>query len=64
MAGSTGYDVIDIASTNLPRFIPGGAFEKLDKSKLPNIVNLDPEIMHRAEKRRERDVQMAIAANK
>lgn len=45
MAGSTGYDVIDIASTNLPRFIPGGAFEKLDKSKLPNIANLDPEIM-------------------
>jgi putrescine transport system substrate-binding protein len=26
MAGSTGYDVIDIASTNLPRFIPAGAF--------------------------------------
>lgn len=42
MAGSTGYDVIDIASVNLPRFIPGGAFEKLDKSKLPNIVNMDP----------------------
>jgi len=45
MAGSTGYDVIDIASVNLPRFIPGGAFEKLDKSKLPNIGNLDPGIM-------------------
>lgn len=45
MAGSTGYDVICIASVNLPRFIPGGAFEKLDKSKLSNIGNMDPEIM-------------------
>src|ERR1700752_2140580 len=45
MAGSTGYDVIDIASVNLPRFIGGNAFEKLDKSKLPNLANMDPEIM-------------------
>src|SRR5262245_57312328 len=45
MAGSTGYDVIDIASVNLPRFIEGGAFEKLDKSKLPNLANMDPVIM-------------------
>jgi putrescine transport system substrate-binding protein len=45
MAGSTGYDVIDIASTNLPRFIPVGAFMKLDKSKLPNWKNLDETIL-------------------
>ncbi|NJM30383.1 MAG: polyamine ABC transporter substrate-binding protein [Rhizobiales bacterium] len=49
MAGSSGYDVIDISSLNLPRFLPGGsdksAFQKLDRSKLPNIVNLDPVIM-------------------
>lgn len=45
MAGSTGYDVIDIASLNLQRFIEGGAFEKLDKSKLPNLANMDPAIM-------------------
>src|SRR6476620_8433108 len=45
MAGSTGYDVIDIASVNLPRFIGGNAFEKLDKSKLPNLANMDPKIM-------------------
>jgi putrescine transport system substrate-binding protein len=45
MAGSTGYDVICIASVNLPRFIGGNAFEKLDKSKLPNVANLDPSIM-------------------
>ena len=26
MAGSTGYDIIDIASVNLPRFIPSDSF--------------------------------------
>ncbi|MGE3876953.1 MAG: extracellular solute-binding protein, partial [Parvibaculaceae bacterium] len=45
MAGSTGYDLIDIASLNLQRFIEGKAFEKLDKSKLPNLANMDPAIM-------------------
>jgi putrescine transport system substrate-binding protein len=45
MAGSTGYDVIDISSLNLPRFLPGGTFQKLDKAKLPNFKNLDPAIM-------------------
>jgi putrescine transport system substrate-binding protein len=45
MAGSTGYDIIDIASTSLPRFIPAGAFMKLDKSKLPNWKNLDETIL-------------------
>jgi putrescine transport system substrate-binding protein len=45
MAGSTGYDVIDIASLNLQRFIQGNAFEKLDRSKLPNLANMDPAIM-------------------
>lgn len=45
MAGSTGYDIIDIASVNLPRFTESGAFEKLDKSKLPNLANMDPAIM-------------------
>jgi putrescine transport system substrate-binding protein len=45
MAGSTGYDVIDVASTQLPRFIPAGAFQKLDKSKLPNWKNLDVDVL-------------------
>jgi putrescine transport system substrate-binding protein len=45
MAGSTGYDVIDTASTSLPRFIPSGAFAKLDKAKLPNWHHLDPAIL-------------------
>lgn len=45
MAGSTGYDVIDTSSTDLPRFIPNGAFLPLDKSKLPNWKNLDEKIL-------------------
>jgi putrescine transport system substrate-binding protein len=45
MTGSTGYDVIDMASTNLARFLPAGSFAKLDKSKLPNWKNLDPAIL-------------------
>jgi putrescine transport system substrate-binding protein len=45
MAGSTGYDVIDVSSMNLPRFIKGGSFVKLDKSKLPNWKNLDPAVL-------------------
>jgi putrescine transport system substrate-binding protein len=50
MAGSSGYDVIDFSSTSLPRFITpdaGGktSFQKLDKSKLPNMKNLDETIM-------------------
>lgn len=45
MAGSSGYDVVDTASLNLPRFAPSGVFSKLDKSKLPNWKNLDPEIL-------------------
>ncbi|HEY7748010.1 MAG TPA: polyamine ABC transporter substrate-binding protein [Aestuariivirgaceae bacterium] len=45
MAGSTGYDIIDMSSTTLPRFIPAGAFLKLDKSKLPNWKNLDEAVL-------------------
>jgi putrescine transport system substrate-binding protein len=50
MAGSSGYDVIDISSLNLPRFInladaTKSTFQKLDKSKLPNMKYLDPAIM-------------------
>jgi putrescine transport system substrate-binding protein len=45
MTGSTGYDVIDTSSISLVRFAPTGIFSKLDKSKLPNWKNLDPDIL-------------------
>jgi len=45
LAGSTGYDVVDMAGISLPRFVTAGIYQKLDKSKLPNWKNLDPTIL-------------------
>ncbi|MBI2718097.1 MAG: polyamine ABC transporter substrate-binding protein [Rhizobiales bacterium] len=45
LAGSTGYDVVDMAGLSLPRFIKAGIYDKLDRSKLPSWGNLDPEVM-------------------
>lgn len=39
LAGSSGYDVVVPSGTFLSRQIQAGAFQKLDMSKLPNIVN-------------------------
>ncbi|MGB5559742.1 MAG: polyamine ABC transporter substrate-binding protein [Paracoccaceae bacterium] len=40
LAGSSGYDVVVPSGTFLQRQISAGAFQKLDKSKLPNIGNM------------------------
>ncbi|MBC7132177.1 MAG: polyamine ABC transporter substrate-binding protein [Roseovarius sp.] len=40
LAGGSGYDVVVPTGTFLQRQIQAGAFQKLDKSKLPNIVNM------------------------
>lgn len=45
LAGNTGYDLMDIAGLNLPRFLKAGLFLKLDRSKLPSWKNLDPEVL-------------------
>ena len=47
LAGKTGYDVVVPSANFLERQIKAGVFMKLDKSKLPNLVNMDPEIMQR-----------------
>jgi putrescine transport system substrate-binding protein len=47
LAGKTGYDVVVPSANFLERQIKAGVFLKLDKSKLPNLVNMDPEIMER-----------------
>ncbi len=42
VAGKTGYDIV-VPSSNWARLqIEGGLLAKLDKSKLPNLKNLDP----------------------
>ncbi len=47
LAGKTGYDVVVPSANFLERQIKAGVFLKLDKSQLPNLVNMDPEIMER-----------------
>ncbi|MFZ3389273.1 MULTISPECIES: spermidine/putrescine ABC transporter substrate-binding protein PotF [Buttiauxella] len=45
MAGSTGYDLVVPSSQFLERQAQAGIFQPLDKSKLPNYKNLDPEML-------------------
>jgi putrescine transport system substrate-binding protein len=49
LAGHTGYDVVVPSASFLQRQIQAGVFQKLDKSLLPNLANLDPDITHRIE---------------
>jgi putrescine transport system substrate-binding protein len=49
LAGKSGYDVVVPSSDFLGRQILAGVFHPLDKSKIPNYSNLDPEIMKRLE---------------
>jgi putrescine transport system substrate-binding protein len=49
LAGNTGYDVVVPSGAFLGRQIAAGVFQKLDKSKLPNISNIDPNIMKATE---------------
>jgi putrescine transport system substrate-binding protein len=44
LAGRTGYDVVVPSASFLQRQIQAGVFQKLDKSLLPNLKNLDPTI--------------------
>jgi putrescine transport system substrate-binding protein len=48
LTGNSGYDVVVPSAYFLERQIKAGVFRKLDKSKLPNLANLDPDIMQRA----------------
>ena len=44
VAGSTGYDVVFPSASYLGRQIKAGIYRKLDKTQLPNLRNLDPDI--------------------
>lgn len=50
LAGSSGYDVVVPSGTFLQRQISAGAFQKLDKSKLPNLENMWDVISDRVSK--------------
>src|SRR5271167_1107057 len=47
LAGKSGYDVVVPTAYFLARQISAGVFQKLDKSKLPNLRNAWPEIAER-----------------
>src|SRR3954447_13738206 len=47
LAGRTGYDLVVPTAYFLERQIKAGVFQKLDKSKLPNLVNAWEEIARR-----------------
>ncbi|MBA1201566.1 polyamine ABC transporter substrate-binding protein [Pseudomonas capeferrum] len=50
LAGRTGYDVVVPSNHFLGKQIKAGAFQKIDRSLLPNYANLDPALMKRLEK--------------
>lgn len=45
LAGSSGYDVVLQSGLKLPQMVKAGVYQKLDKAKLSNWGNLDPEIL-------------------
>jgi putrescine transport system substrate-binding protein len=45
LAGSSGYDVVIASTEYFGREIKAGVYVALDKSKLPNLKNLDPRIL-------------------
>lgn len=45
LTGSSGFDLVVPSSSFLGRQVIAGAFRPLDKSKLPNLKNLDPKMM-------------------
>ncbi len=47
LAGNTGYDLVIPSAQFMERQIKAGVFQKLDKSLLKNVGNMDPGIMQR-----------------
>ncbi|VWC58801.1 polyamine ABC transporter substrate-binding protein [Burkholderia lata] len=45
LAGSSGYDIVVPTSNYMAKQIQAGVYQKLDKTKLPNLANLDPALM-------------------
>jgi putrescine transport system substrate-binding protein len=47
LAGSSGFDLVVPSASFLERQIKAGVFQKLDKSQIPNLSHMDPDIMGR-----------------
>src|SRR5690606_23610830 len=50
LAGRSGYDVVVPSNRFLGKQIQAGAFQQLDRSKLPNWANLDPALLKQLQK--------------
>jgi len=48
LAGSSGYDLVVPTSNFLQRQVAAGVYMPLDRAKIPNLANLDPDLMARA----------------
>ncbi|MGZ6961421.1 MAG: polyamine ABC transporter substrate-binding protein, partial [Ilumatobacteraceae bacterium] len=46
--GTSGFDIVVPTGPYIPQMIQNGLLEKFDKSKLPNIVNIDPNYLKQA----------------
>ncbi|MBM4231154.1 MAG: polyamine ABC transporter substrate-binding protein [Gammaproteobacteria bacterium] len=49
LAGNTGYDLVVPSASFLYRQLQAGVHQKLDKTQLPNLINIDPDIAKRLE---------------
>ena len=49
LAGNTGYDIVVPSASFLYRQLQAGVHQTLDKSQLPNLVNVDSDIAKRLE---------------
>src|SRR5579864_6045344 len=45
LAGSSGFDIVVPTASYFERQIKAGAYLALDKTKLPNLQNMDPQLM-------------------
>jgi spermidine/putrescine transport system substrate-binding protein len=45
--GTSGYDIVVPTGPYIPQMLEKGLLQKFDKSKLPNIVNVDPQYLGR-----------------
>ena len=45
LAGATGYDVVLMAGISMPEFVRAGVYQPIDRARLANWGNLDPEIL-------------------
>jgi putrescine transport system substrate-binding protein len=45
MTGHSGYDVVVPSNSRVSRLIDAGTLQKIEKSKLKNLANMDPQVM-------------------